>query len=99
MNHTTYAPLTIFFCLEPSLYFLPHDIMMFFQLHGLWFGEHPQWCSACDPACTLHFCLDEEKSKYACLAQQNDFGPTFLQFNKAGTRDRKAVHLLPKRKV
>jgi len=41
----------------------------------------------------------EEKSKHASLAQQNDFGPTFffaVLIIKAGTRDRKAVHL-PKR--
>jgi hypothetical protein len=37
-----------------------------------------QLSSACDP-CTLH--LDEEKSQnMPVLAQQNGFGPTFLQF-------------------
>jgi hypothetical protein len=36
--------------------------------------EHPQLCSVCDPASTLKKMGDEEKSKYAGLAQQNGCG-------------------------
>jgi hypothetical protein len=35
-------------------------------------------CSDQPHRCTLQKILDEQKSKQACLAQQNGFGPTFL---------------------
>jgi hypothetical protein len=79
MNHTTYAPLTIFFLFGNLLLFsFPmtwhHDVFSNFM--DFWFWEHPQWCSA--QHVTLHITFGWRKVKTCLFGSAKWFWPNMF---------------------